>query len=144
MDKKPRENRVPIMMSESELKAIDDWRFENRIATRSDAVRRLCQLGLHVAADIPRGLELAIAASESAVALKSAVAPNDIPGRQKEIEAQLAVTKATHASLVFMSEKILLFSEIVTNDDIDTLAESAQKALQDFKNVREAKKAKSD
>lgn len=43
---KPRENRVPIMMSEDELKAIDDWRFTNRVATRSEAVRRLCQIGL--------------------------------------------------------------------------------------------------
>ncbi|MCC2612623.1 hypothetical protein [Neorhizobium petrolearium] len=43
---KPRENRVPIMMSEEELQAIDDWRFANRIATRSDAVRRLVQLGI--------------------------------------------------------------------------------------------------
>ncbi|MCK4204260.1 hypothetical protein J3U99_05725 [Brucella pituitosa] len=46
MAKKPRENRIPIMMSDDELKAIDDWRYENRIATRSDAVRRLCQIGL--------------------------------------------------------------------------------------------------
>lgn len=43
---KPRENRVPIMMSEEELTAIDDWRFKNRIATRSEAIRRLCQIGL--------------------------------------------------------------------------------------------------
>jgi len=44
--KKPRENRVPIMMSDAELTKVDDWRFANRIATRSDAIRRLCQLGL--------------------------------------------------------------------------------------------------
>jgi len=46
MAKKPRENRIPIMMSEDELRMIDDWRYENRIATRSDAVRRLSRLGL--------------------------------------------------------------------------------------------------
>lgn len=46
MGKKPRENRVPIMMSDEELTAIDDWRFANRVATRSDAVRRLVQIGL--------------------------------------------------------------------------------------------------
>lgn len=40
---KPRENRVPIMMSDEELKAIDDWRFSCRIATRSEAIRRLCK-----------------------------------------------------------------------------------------------------
>ncbi|MBX5175308.1 hypothetical protein HJB77_03225 [Rhizobium lentis] len=49
---KPRENRVPIMMSDEELRAIDDWRFANRIATRSDAIRRLCQIGLLVGPDL--------------------------------------------------------------------------------------------
>ena len=48
MVKQPRENRVPIMMSDEELKQIDDWRFTNRIATRSDAVRRLAQIALRV------------------------------------------------------------------------------------------------
>lgn len=38
----PRENRVPIMMSDDELKLIDDWRYANRVATRSEAIRRLC------------------------------------------------------------------------------------------------------
>lgn len=46
MAKKPRENRIPIMMSDEELTAVDDWRFENRVATRSDAIRRLCQIGM--------------------------------------------------------------------------------------------------
>lgn len=46
MGKTPRENRVPIMMSDDELSLIDNWRFENRVATRSDAVRKLCQLGI--------------------------------------------------------------------------------------------------
>jgi len=43
----PRENRVHMMLSNSEMEAIDDWRFANRIATRSDAIRRLCQVGLN-------------------------------------------------------------------------------------------------
>lgn len=46
MAKKPRENRVPIMLAHEELEQIDDWRFKNRIATRSEAIRRLCHLGM--------------------------------------------------------------------------------------------------
>lgn len=53
MAKKPRENRVPIMMSEEELAAVDDWRFTHRIATRSEAIRRLCQVGLRSARALP-------------------------------------------------------------------------------------------
>ncbi|MDF3216271.1 hypothetical protein EN962_13990 [Mesorhizobium sp. M7A.F.Ca.CA.001.09.2.1] len=48
MAKAPRENRIPIMMSDDELKSIDDWRYQNRIATRSDAVRRLAQNALRI------------------------------------------------------------------------------------------------
>ncbi len=51
---KPRENRVPIMMSDEELKVIDDWRFANRIATRSDAVRRLVQNALRIDDEIDK------------------------------------------------------------------------------------------
>lgn len=40
----PRDKRVPIMMTEAELAAIDDWRFDNRIATRAEAIRRLCAI----------------------------------------------------------------------------------------------------
>ncbi|WP_152529647.1 hypothetical protein [Aliihoeflea sp. 2WW] len=58
MPKAPRENRVPIMFSTPELEAIDDWRFSNRVATRADAIRRLCQVGLVTAEKIPPLVDL--------------------------------------------------------------------------------------
>lgn len=42
----PRENRIHMMLSHDELTAIDDWRFANKVATRSEAIRRLCQIGM--------------------------------------------------------------------------------------------------
>lgn len=42
----PRDNRVPFMMSATELAAVDKWRFDSHIATRAEALRRLCQIGL--------------------------------------------------------------------------------------------------
>lgn len=42
----PRQNRIPFMMSDAELAAIDEWRFANKIATRAEAIRRLCQIAL--------------------------------------------------------------------------------------------------
>lgn len=38
--------RVQLLMTPSEVKAIDDWGFENRIRTRAEAIRRLCRMGL--------------------------------------------------------------------------------------------------
>lgn len=46
LDTEARDKRVPIMLTASEVALIDDWRFENRVATRSDAIRRLCRIGL--------------------------------------------------------------------------------------------------
>lgn len=44
-----KDQRVVTMMSPSELDAIDVWSFQNRIRSRGEAIRRLCQIGLLVA-----------------------------------------------------------------------------------------------
>jgi hypothetical protein len=41
-----REQRLQIMLTEDELQAIDDWRFERRMPTRAAAVRELLRRGL--------------------------------------------------------------------------------------------------
>lgn len=38
--------RVQLMMTPGELAAIEDWSFAMRIRSRSEAIRRLIQLGL--------------------------------------------------------------------------------------------------
>lgn len=38
--------RLQMVITEDELTAIDNWRFPNRIGTRSEAIRRLCQIGI--------------------------------------------------------------------------------------------------
>ena len=41
-----REQRLQIMLTEDELAAIDDWRFDRRMPTRAAAVRELLKRGL--------------------------------------------------------------------------------------------------
>ncbi len=41
-----REQRLQIMLTESELSALDDWRFARRMPTRAAAVRELLRRGL--------------------------------------------------------------------------------------------------
>ncbi|MGO7364607.1 hypothetical protein [Rhizobium leguminosarum] len=41
-----KDQRIPIMMTEKEVTAIDDWSFKHRIRSRGEAIRRLCQIGL--------------------------------------------------------------------------------------------------
>lgn len=40
--------KFQMMLSESEAKMIDDWGFSNRIRSRAEAIRRLCQMALYV------------------------------------------------------------------------------------------------
>lgn len=68
----PKDKRIPIMMSDSEVEAIDSWRFQNRIATRSEAIRRLCQIGLLVDVLLPEGERYRSAVSESILTATSA------------------------------------------------------------------------
>jgi hypothetical protein len=44
--KPKKEQRIPVMMTAEEVKAVDDWRFANRIGSRSEAIRQLVTLGL--------------------------------------------------------------------------------------------------
>ena len=46
MDTEPKDVRLPLMMTRSELAAIDTWRHANHIATRAEAMRRLIKFGL--------------------------------------------------------------------------------------------------
>jgi len=41
-----REERLQIMLSDEELRALDDWRFAMRMPSRAAAIRELLRLGL--------------------------------------------------------------------------------------------------
>lgn len=38
--------RVHFVITDAEIQAIEDWRFKNRVQSKSEAIRRLCQIGL--------------------------------------------------------------------------------------------------
>jgi hypothetical protein len=43
-----RAERLQVMLSPAELKAIDDWRFRRRMPSRASAIRELLRLGLKI------------------------------------------------------------------------------------------------
>ncbi len=47
-----REERLQIMLSPEELKALDNFRFEHRMPSRAAAVRELLRQGLGVGGDV--------------------------------------------------------------------------------------------
>ena len=52
-DERKRKFRLQIMVDEAELKRIDEWRYEERVPTRSEAFRELLKLGLATEGDEP-------------------------------------------------------------------------------------------
>ena len=46
MSDEKKDQRIPVMMTAAEVKAIDDWSFANRIRSRGEAVRQLVKKGL--------------------------------------------------------------------------------------------------
>lgn len=42
-----RTEKLQLMLSDEELKAIDDWRFDHRMPSRAAAIRELISRGLH-------------------------------------------------------------------------------------------------
>lgn len=62
-EKELKDQRIPIMMTSSEVEAIDDWMFNNRIRSRGEAIRRLCQMGLvsdELTPELIKGAELTL------------------------------------------------------------------------------------
>ncbi|NML73581.1 hypothetical protein HHL25_05510 [Rhizobium sp. S-51] len=57
--------RLHMLISPAELEAIDEWRFANRIGTRAEAVRRLCQIGLIVGRELEGLADAATEASDA-------------------------------------------------------------------------------
>lgn len=45
----PKDKRIPLLLTEAEAKAVDDWRYANKIASRNEALRMLIKMGLKTA-----------------------------------------------------------------------------------------------
>jgi len=55
-----RPERVQVMLTAEELRAVDDWRFRRRMPSRASAIREILRLGL-----IGQGVNLAEAGDRS-------------------------------------------------------------------------------
>ena len=48
MAAQPKDKRVPLLLTEADIQAVDEWRFANKIASRNEALRLLIKLALKV------------------------------------------------------------------------------------------------
>jgi hypothetical protein len=76
MSEQHKENKTQhlhILMAPSEVETIDEWSFSNRIRTRGEAIRRLCQIGLAVDAKTEGIFQQNLEANSAATAVMDAM-----------------------------------------------------------------------
>jgi metal-responsive CopG/Arc/MetJ family transcriptional regulator len=66
----PKDRRLPLLLTEAELKAVDEWRFANKIPSRNEAVRMLIKLGLKTEAQQAEESAASLLASEIGLSKK--------------------------------------------------------------------------
>lgn len=84
--------RLHMKISEAEAAVIDDWRFANRIESRSEAIRRLVQIGLRADARVTDILEQSRLALVDGVQLRARmqVALGEQPEPEKRVVTLIA------------------------------------------------------
>lgn len=113
--------RLHVKITADEIEAIDDWRFAHRAASRSEAIRRLCRIGIYMNTTIPEITDrMSVAIAEARLFLDFSL---------RAAEAQEAGEKVDTMELVGRAESMLdhlddLFLLIVReNNRIIPLAE---------------------
>lgn len=106
-DDEQKTERFNMFMTPTEMKEIEEWAWANRIRSKSEAVRRLCQVGLLVGAELEGLADAAIDMSDSMTALDKAVfgfwATIADPDYKSETLKRDAVIEAISAVLLRMS-----------------------------------------
>jgi len=74
--------RITTMMTPSELNAVDDWAFANRIRSRGEAIRRLIEKGLK---------------AEDKVPTRRRKLPNTTPSNETEGAGKAGSARKSHA-----------------------------------------------
>lgn len=111
-----KDQRIPIMMTESEVTAIDDWAFKNRIRSRGEAIRRLCQIGLmfdEKRMDLVRSLDDSYTTTAKIIQISEDIFKK---GKATDFELQLITNGLdTLKSVSSMSTLILIISGLTKN-----------------------------
>lgn len=133
----PKTERFNMFMSPSEMKAIDDWAWENRVRSKSEAVRRLVQIGLRFGKEGPKLLGLVLEALfEAEDALKEGKSAGLKATEAKTVDAIIAAfgvmlkgtDKTAARQMEVVDEFMALISEIspfMTNPEFDAATEKA-------------------
>lgn len=140
--------KFQMMMAPSEAEVLDDWMFKNRIRSRAEAIRRLCQIGLAYdaqAADWQRLIKEAFhhtaAISREALEIEDEDTADYKRLHLRSLAHLVLFAKSASELARRMSSQAKLAQSLKTEDDIDALIqqqaglrsaiEAAEGALED-------------
>ncbi|QRY66559.1 hypothetical protein JVX98_19380 [Ensifer sp. PDNC004] len=131
-----KDQRVPIMMTPSEVSAIDDWSFQHRIRSRGEAIRRLCQIGLMFdehRAELNEKFKSAYDAATKTLPLSHEVIARVQSGEATSLERQL--TSASAKALTELTRMVLLVRSLVGVANNFKSDEDLKKIIADAKEI---------
>lgn len=114
-DKELKDQRVVTMMTPSELETIDDWMFRNRIRSRGEAIRRLCQIAIAVDRRLPDMFKEHMADTwraretrNAAIQLRNDPDATTLDLEKATAESDLAANEASLRSMMLLSGLVVL------------------------------------
>ena len=129
--------RVQLLMTPSEVKAIDDWSFEKRIRGRAEAMRRLCQIGLGISGRASELLESSAAAHKAledvAVEFTDGLQNGHLPNPAKHSHDLVESLAKVVAHLRLLTDLVLVLGTISDFPDLDISLEQAIRVYEELK-----------
>lgn len=115
MAKEKKTLKFQMMMSPGEAEVLDDWMFKNRVRSRAEAIRRLCQVGLAVSERMERFADVQQKLDQSIERLETVIKGTKEERGDKPYETQVidilraynefAInTRETHLELYYVNE----------------------------------------
>lgn len=126
--------RVQLLMTPTELSAIDDWGFSNRIRTRAETIRRLCQIGIRTLEERETLLRNRDAATDELIAFLERYADAQESGRETdpfELDLMKLIRASTQGAIhtAGFAEMIAALSQGDSLEDAMTAAQEAREKL---------------
>jgi hypothetical protein len=137
--------RLQLKITTAEIEAIDDWRFANRIPSRSEALRRLCQMALTIEASqdtLDRDFKNSGAAFVSAIKdydefVESLNGREPAEDELKLVNSMLAVTMAMGEAYATMLDRLRLAGYFRKDHDMGVIMSDVEKARRRFSSRRD-------
>lgn len=113
--------RFNMFMSPSEMKAIDDWAWRNKIRSKSEAVRRLVQIGIAFEREAEPIMKRNERALKALLITAQRVDQASRGGIAAAIDEQLQAYKAAVAAFL----QVAVMSEVKSGAEVDDLVVAA-------------------